>query len=501
MKALKSKGDYIGGRFVKAKGSNNKERLIKSPADLKDQVFSFFSDPDHIEPACFLAKKAFPAWAALRQSARNVYLKKLSRVFKAREKEISFLIARETGKPLWESLLEAKALSQKIEITLNKALPLVQDTKLLPLKPGFTKGKIFYRPQGALLALGPFNFPVHLPLGHIVPALALGNTVVFKPSEKTPASGEILSECFHQAGFPKGVFNMLQGGADTAKALLKASEISGVLFTGSYSVGRKIKQELLDHPEKTLTLEMGGKNSALIWKDASMKSALHEVLKGAYLTAGQRCSSTSRLILHKDIKHTFLKSFIALSRKIKVGHYSENPFMGPLIDEKAKLRFLSAGLKAQQQNALMHLKPEILKTQFKGFYVRPAILEPSKYDPKSFYQNEELFCPLVAVYTVETEEEVFHLVKQGGYGLLLSVFCKSRAFAKKALEQARVGVLHWNLSSSGASSLLPFGGKGKSGNARPAGLFTVRQCSDPIAWMEKSGPQKNFLLDKNFFVK
>ncbi len=500
MKTLKSKGDYIAGRFVKAVSLNKKERLIKSPADLKDKVFLFFFDPAGGEQASFYAKKAFPAWAGLRQSARNVYLKKLAKVFKAREKEISLLISRETGKPLWESLLEAKALSQKVDITLNKALPLVRDTALFPLKAG-AKGQILYRPYGALLVLGPFNFPVHLPLGHIVPALAVGNTVVFKPSEKTPASGEMLARCFHQAGFPKGVFNMVQGGADTAKALLKAPEISGVLFTGSYTVGRKIKKQLLDHPEKTLTLEMGGKNSSLIWKDADLESALHEVLKGAYLTAGQRCSATSRLILHKDIKKTFLKGFIELSRKIKIGHYSQNPFMGPLIDEKAVARFLSAGFEAKKQNALIHLKPEILKTKFKGFYVSPAVIEPLKYNPSSFYQNEELFAPLTAVYTVENMDEAFHLVNQAGYGLLLSVFCKSGSFAKKALENSKVGVFHWNLSSSGASSLLPFGGRGKSGNARPAGLFAVRQCSNSVAWMEKSGPSKNFLLDKKFFVK
>ena len=261
------------------------------------------------------------------QENRNAYLSKLAEVYKEKEKEMTVLISRETGKPLWESQIEAGALSQKVDVTLKESLSLVKDTPLSSLRAG-AKGKIAYRSKGVFLVLGPFNFPVHLPNGHILSALASGNTVIFKPSDKTPASAEKLAECFQLAGFPKGVFNLMQGGAEIAQALVQDDRIDGVLFTGSYEVGKKIQRQMLDQPQKILALEMGGKNSALVWKDADMETAVYEVLKGAYLTCGQRCSATSRLILHREIKEVFLKNLFSLVVGLKLGTGKTIPLWG-----------------------------------------------------------------------------------------------------------------------------------------------------------------------------
>ena len=478
---LKSKGDYIEGAFVKSDGPKAREHTIFSPADLTDAVFEYCSDPGHVEAACESAAKAYPAWSALSQEKRNICLAKLSCVYKEKEEEMAVLISRETGKPLWESRTEAKALSQKVDITLKESLPLVRSTPLSAVRAG-AKGKIIYRSKGVFLVLGPFNFPLHLPNGHITPALAAGNTVIFKPSDKAPASAEKMAECFHLAGFPKGVFNLVQGGAEVAQSLVRESRTDGILFTGSYSVGRKIQAQVLDQPQKILALEMGGKNSALVWKDADMETALYEILKGTYLTCGQRCSATSRLILHKEIKEVFLKKFVRLSRRLKIGHWKDNPFMGPLIDERAVDRFME--VKKQAQNAHVHLSGERLH-HLNGYYVSPTIVEPQAYDSRSFYQNEELFMPFVTVYCVSQEEEALYLINQSAYGLCLSVFSKEENFVKRVFQKARVGVFHWNLSTNGASSRLPFGGLGKSGNDRPAGLFAVYACATPVAWMQK----------------
>lgn len=494
---LKGKGDYFEGGFKKPLGRKLKKCTVFSPADLTDKVFEYFSTPDHIEPACESAKKAYPFWSALSQEERNSYLSKLADVYREKEEEMALLISRETGKPLWESRTEAKALSQKIELTLKESLPLVKETPLSSMRAE-AKGKISYRSKGVFLVLGPFNFPLHLPNGHIISALVSGNTVIFKASDKTPACAEKLAECFHLAGFPKGVFNLVQGGSRIAQALVQDKRIDGVLFTGSYAVGRKIKEQLLDQPQKILALEMGGKNSALVWKDADIDTAVYDVLKGAYLTCGQRCSSTSRLVLHEEIKDLFLKKFIQLSRRIKIGHWKDNPFMGPLIDQKAVKRFKEVKKEVQKEKAFIHLTGKTLD-HLKGYYVSPFVVEPKAYKAQSFYQNEELFMPFVTVYAVSKEEEALDLINSSAYGLCLSVFTREEEMAKRIFQKSKVGVFHWNLSTNGASSRLPFGGLGKSGNDRPAGLFAIYSCTTPVAWMQREDqPDSKNVFNKDF---
>ncbi len=494
---MKSKGDYIAGDFIKP-ALEGTEHTLFSPADLKDKVFSFSPCLDHIEPALEAASRAYPLWSSLSQEERNRYLKKLAHIYREKSEEMAVLISREVGKPLWESQMEARALSQKIEITLRESLPLVQDTSLSSLKKG-AKGKITYKSRGVFLVLGPFNFPVHLPNGHIISALATGNTVIFKASDKSPASAEKLAECFHLAGFPKGVFNLIQGGGDIAQNLMRSPLLDGLLFTGSYAVGKSIQRYMADWPQKILALEMGGKNSSLVWKDADIKNAVYEVLKGAYLTSGQRCSACSRLILHKEIKEKFLESFLSLSKKLSIGHWRDSPFMGPVIDEKAVKRWEAVKKEVEKEKARWLMLGEHL-SHLNGHYVSPSLVEPREFLSSSFYQNEELFLPFLVLYVVEEEEEAVSLINQGGYGLCLSVFSQEEELAKRIFQNSKVGVFHWNLSTNGASSRLPFGGLGKSGNDRPAGLFSVYTCTTPVAWMQKDfSTEEDTFFDKRFF--
>jgi len=388
LKITKSKGDYIDGEFIKSK--NTSPSLILSPADLSDTVFEFAVSMNHVEGVCASAAKAYPIWSALSPSKRNGYLKKLASIYKKNTEDIAITISRETGKPLWESRLEAHALYQKIEVTLKESMPLVRDSDLFSVRSG-AKGKIAYRSRGVFLVLGPFNFPVHLPNGQIIAALVLGNTVIFKPSEKTPASAEKLAECFDKAGFPKGVFNLIQGDSKIARNLVEKKEIDGVLFTGSYKVGQLIKKQVLHQPHKILALEMGGRNCALVWKDAHVENAVHEILKGAYLTCGQRCSATTSIILHKKIKNKFLKKFIQLSQKLKIVHWRDSPFMGPLIDQKALKLFSKLHKEAHKEKAFFHLKGGVIHSM-NGYYVKPSVVEPLTYENKSFIKMKSYLC-------------------------------------------------------------------------------------------------------------
>ena len=241
------------------------------------------------------------------------------------------------------------------------------------------------------MVIGPFNFPVHLSFGQILPALAAGNTVIFKPSEKTPASGQKLVECFHKLKLPPGVFQMIQGGAKISEKLCRHKAGDGVLFTGSFEVGQKIKESLIKDYSKMLALEMGGYNSALIWDYKDKEQAISETLKGCFWTAGQRCSSTSQIILHEKISSEFIKDFINSASKIEVDHWSKNPFMGSLIDSSSVQRFFSFQEEVKKQEGQILLEGKRLKDK-KGYYVSPGIYK-IKYDKLSSYWNEGNFYP------------------------------------------------------------------------------------------------------------
>lgn len=475
-------GDYINGQFVAVSKGDGEFKDI-SPADLKDTIMTVGYRHSHVEQACLAARKAYPAWAKLQLDERKTYLRKLKEVFDKEAQRIAEVIARDTGKPMWEALTEAKALSAKIDITLEHSLKLVADERISNALPG-VDGVIRYRSRGVMAVVGPFNFPAHLPNGHIVPALIAGNTIVFKPSEQTPAVGQIMAECIHQAGFPPGVFNLVQGDGETGRLLSANHAVDGVLFTGSYEVGLKIKQETLTHYNKILALEMGGKNATVVWEDADLKKAVYESLVGAYMTSGQRCSCTSRIILHPKIADQFIDLFYESAKKLSIGHWSKNPFMGPLINGASVEKYLRFQEIANRENCESLMRGKSLELEHKGHYVTPSIHLVKKFDPQSVYQKSEIFGPNVAIYTESDFDQAMNIVSSTGYGLVMALFSKNKELYEKALFEARVGLLNWNRTTNGASSRLPFGGMGKSGNDRPSAHFAIQYCTVPVASLE-----------------
>ncbi|MCM2280292.1 MAG: aldehyde dehydrogenase family protein, partial [Bdellovibrionaceae bacterium] len=223
-------GDYIDGVWVKPDRPDG-EFVDTSPADLKDEVMRLEYRYDHVARATAAARSAFQDWSALPMETRFAALRRLKEVYQSMEAQVAETIARETGKPLWEAMTEAKNLSNKIDITLEHSMALVVEQKVSQALPN-VDGFVRFRPRGVMAVLGPFNFPAHLPNGHIIPALATGNTVVFKPSEVTPAIGQLMAQMFERAQFPKGVFNLVQGVGETGKRLCTDENVDGVLFTG-----------------------------------------------------------------------------------------------------------------------------------------------------------------------------------------------------------------------------------------------------------------------------
>lgn len=479
-------GDFISGKFIKNTKPDGQFKDV-SPADINDNVMTVTYELEHIDKACRAAKEAFPQWAKLSLNERKKYLLKLKDIFIAHEADMAQIIARDTGKALWDATTEAKALAAKIDVTLNESLKLIQEERVANALPQ-VDGVIRFKPRGVMAVLGPFNFPAHLPNGHIIPALISGNTIVFKPSEQTPAVAQLYAQMIEKAEFPTGVFNMAHGEAEIGRRLIAHELVDGVLFTGSYEVGLKIKQETLNHYWKILALEMGGKNATVIWDDADIEKAVYETLIGAYLSTGQRCSGTSRIILHDKIADQFTDKFYRAAKKLTIGHWSKNPFMGPLINGAAVEKYIRFQEMANRENGECLMRGKALELDYKGHYVTPSIHLVKSFDATSLYQKTEIFGPNVAIYRSSDFAKTMEIVNSTGYGLVMSLFTKNKELYETALLKARVGLLNWNRTTNGASSRLPFGGMGKSGNDRPSAHFAIQYCTVPLASLEDQNP-------------
>lgn len=475
-------GDFINGKFIKVEKGNGSFKDI-SPGDLSDLVMTVPYSHAHVDQAAEAAKTAYKSWSRLKLDDRKKYLLRLKESFEAHKAEMTEAICRDTGKSKWDATTEAGALAAKIDITLNYSLDLVKEERIHNALPQ-VDGVIRHRSRGVMAVIGPFNFPAHLPNGHIVPALISGNTVVFKPSEQTPFVAQVMAKCFEKAEFPPGVFNLVQGDGETGRKLVAHDLVDGILFTGSYEVGLKIKQETLNQYWKILALEMGGKNATVVWKDADIDKAIYESLIGGYMSTGQRCSCTSRIILHDSIADEFTDRFYEAAKKLTIGHWSENPFMGPLINEAAVDKYIRFQEIANRENCESLMRGKLLDLKYKGHYVTPSIHLVKKFDPNSVYQKSEIFGPNVAIYRLQDFDEAMGIVNSTGYGLVMSLFSKDKALYEKALDDARVGLLNWNRTTNGASSRLPFGGMGKSGNDRPSAHYAIQYCTVPVASLE-----------------
>lgn len=482
LKEITFLGDFVNGEFLLSNDPDGQWE-VKSPADLKDRVLSPKLSFQHIDQACLAAKAAYLNWTKLGFEKRKEYLLRLKEVYLNRADELAEVISRETGKPLWESKSEVKAMVGKIDITLGHSMRLVKEERIENALPN-VDGVIRHKSRGVMAVIGPFNFPGHLPNGHIIPALAMGNTVVFKPSDKTPAVGQMMAKIFEEAQFPTGVFNMIQGLSETGKRLCEHEHVDGVLFTGSYEVGLKIKQSTLHHHWKILALEMGGKNTTIVWDDADLEKAVYETVIGAFLTSGQRCSCTSKVVLHKNIREKFMENFYATAKKIVVDHWSKSPFMGPLISADALEKYIRFQEIAKREGAESIMRGKALNLEKDGYYVSPSIYMVPEFDPKSVYQNNEIFGPNVAVFETDDFAQALKITNASGFGLVAALFTRNKEFYEKALLEARVGLLNWNRTTNGASSRLPFGGMGKSGNDRPSADSAVQYCSVPVSSLE-----------------
>ncbi|HYY52625.1 MAG TPA: aldehyde dehydrogenase family protein [Myxococcales bacterium] len=447
----------------------------RSPADLSMLLGRYPWAVSQVDRAVEAASKAQPGFGALPQQDRARLVRRIGAILKEREEELARAIALDVGKPLWEARLEAQACTAKAAITVDEGLKLVSTFAA----PGHAGAECRFRPLGVLGVLGPFNFPVHLPNGHILPALACGNAVVFKPSEIAPHAAEVYGRCLEDAQLPRGVFNLVQGGPAVGAALGAHPGVDGILFTGSWNVGQAIERANQGRT-KLLALEMGGKNAAVVLADADIGKAAYDVLFSAFVSAGQRCTAASRAIVVGDARG-FAVRIAKLAEKLSIGHpLDEGVFMGPLASPAALEKF-EQGVRGSGAETILEtrrLEPRGLK----GCYASPSVhfVEQRRGTP---YEREELFGPDLAVYAAASEEEALEIANATDYGLAASVHTHSEETFERCQRALACGVVNWNAPTVGASGRLPFGGLKRSGNYRPAALWSPLYCAAPVAVM------------------
>jgi succinylglutamic semialdehyde dehydrogenase len=489
------RGDFVGGAFALPDAATG-EIPLEDPGDLDCALGAFPFSEEAVDAAVASARRAWPAWRDATPDARAELLRRFGRAIADDADPLARLIAQEVGKPLWEARSEVAAMVSKVDITLGAGLELVRE-KSEALAPGQV-GRWRAHARGVLAVLGPFNFPGHLVHGHVVPALATGNTVVVKPSERAAAVGQRYAELAARAGFPPGVFNLVQGDGAQGARLALHPELDGVLFTGSWAVGRRILEGTLDQPWKIVALELGGKNGALVCDDADLDAAAFHVAYGAAVTAGQRCSSTSRVFVDRRVADAFLDRLARALASLRIGYpLDDDGFLGPVISAVARERHAAVLRLARQDGAELLVAGGPCDGPRRGHYVRPTLHRVRALDPASRYQREEHFVPDAFACAVDGLDEGIAALEASDYGLVAAVFTRSRERYERVWREARVGVLNWNTSTVGASSKLPFGGVKKSGNDRAAAIASTLYCTYPVASLEVEmapapSPQKGF---------
>ncbi|MFM1823042.1 MAG: hypothetical protein RI967_1308, partial [Planctomycetota bacterium] len=462
--------DFIDGRWRPLAGDGI---VTRNPARPDEVVWAGTPDPAHAEEAVAAARRALPAWIALGIEGRREALLRWREACVALAPRFAEGIAREIGKVRWEAELEAKLLGDKVSITLeDRVLARIAGFEVAA-GPGKT-GICSFRPHGVMAVLGPYNFPAHLPNGHIVPALLAGNAIVFKPSEKGAAVGQLFGEVALAAGIPAGVLNIVQGGPAIAERLATHPEVDGVLFTGSFPVGRRILERNLDTPGRIVALEMGGSNPAVVTARADLRRAAIECARAAFATTGQRCTCTRRIVVEEAVADRFIPMFLKVASNLVVAAADDGvpAFMGPLVTEGARRAVLEAQERAAANGRLL-LEASALDRA--GWFLSPGAVEVARFERSA--DEREVFGPFVGIARARDLDDAIAQANATNFGLAASLFSDDDAEWCRFFGGVRAGCLNRNTGTAGASSKLPFGGLGRSGNHRPAGAFAVDACA------------------------
>jgi succinylglutamic semialdehyde dehydrogenase len=434
------------------------------------------ADPAAVDSAVARARTAQPGWEDAGFAARAAVADAFAALVTSESEPFARLLARETGKPLWEARTEVGSVAAKVAISRTAHAERTPDKQGTDASGGTA---LTHRPHGVLAVLGPFNFPAHLPNGHIVPALLAGNAVVFKPSELTPAVAEHYAALWARAGLPDGVLNVVQGLADTGRALASHPGIDGLLFTGSSRTGAALARQFAETPHRVLALEMGGNNPLVVWHGADPEAAARVIVQSAYLSAGQRCTAARRLVVPDNWDG--LDALLAAMDRLRIGAPFDDPqpFLGPVIANAAADTLL---------HSFAELPGRVLRPLARPHaglpFLTPALVDVTGES----VPDEELFGPVLQLVRVPDFGAAVRAASATRFGLAASLVGGDDSDWAAFRRGVRVGVLNRNRPTNGAASAAPFGGAGASGNHRPSAYYAADYCAWPVASMISEAP-------------
>ncbi len=487
--------NLISGEWVSSK--SGRTFVDVNPSDRRDVIGHMQrSGPADIDLAVKAAQAALPQWSALPAPKRAEILFKSARILEERKEELATLMTREMGKIMKETRGDVQEAIDTAYFFAGEGRRLYGQTV-----PSELKNKMCLtvrRPVGVCGLITPWNFPLAIPSWKVYPALICGNTAVLKPAEDTPLLSLLFAEILIESGLPKGVLNVVTGlGEEAGAALVQHKGVDLVSFTGSSEVGAWIAATCGKNL-KRVSLEMGGKNPQVVMEDADLSLAVTAALWGAFATSGQRCTATSRIILHEKIYDKFLKSFVAQAKALKVGPGNEpQTQMGPIINQKQLKQIHRHVVSAKKEGAKLILGGGFDTEGAKqhGYYYRPTIF--TNVSSRMKIAQEEVFGPVVAFIKVRDYDEAIRVVNDSSYGLSSSIFTSDVVRAIKSVEGIQAGITYINSSTIGAEAHLPFGGIKKTGNGhREAGATALDIFSEwKTIFIDYSGKLQKAQID------
>jgi succinylglutamic semialdehyde dehydrogenase len=469
---------YIDGAWIEGKGAPFASR---NPATDELAWEGRGADPADVDRAVSAARRAFGSWSASTFDERVGIAKRFAALLNDNKEDLARAIGRETGKPLWEARTEVASMAAKVDISVQ-AYHERTGEKRAPMADGVAV--LRHRPHGVVAVFGPYNFPGHLPNGHIVPALIAGNAVVFKPSELAPGVAAATVALWTQAGLPAGVLNLVQGEKDTGVALANHRQIDGLFFTGSSDTGTLLHRQFGGRPEIVLALEMGGNNPLVVAPVEDVDAAVHHTIQSAFLSAGQRCTCARRLFVPDDaFGQRFMARLTDVTSKIRYGAFDADPqpFMGAVISARAAAKLVAAQTQLIEAGAQPVL--EMKQRDPRLGLVSPAILDVTNARD---VPDEEHFGPMLQVTRYRSFDEAIARANDTAYGLSAGLLADDQSAWAHFQRTIRAGIVNWNRPTNGASSAAPFGGVGRSGNQRPSAYYAADYCSYPMASVESA---------------
>lgn len=470
-----SKGNFINGEW---KNGTGKRFVSISPSDENIIWEGNVSTESDVKECVLCAKNAFDSWSKIPLENRVSFIHKFTEIVKENIEELARTISMEIGKPLWEAKTEVSSVIGKLDISVKAYKERCGESIKELANGGISKTQ--FKPLGVVAVIGPYNFPCHMPNGHIMPALIAGNVVILKPSEQGALCAEKMMELWEMAGLPQGVISMVQGDGSTGEKLVECDNINGVFFTGSYGVGERIR--LNCHTEKICALEMGGNSPLVVWDTSNIDAAVISTIQSAFITSGQRCSAARRLIVpESNFGKEFLNRLIKVTEKISVGKYNDNNehFMGPVRNEAIVNSIIN------EQNRLVKRGAKIL-VECKQLVIGKCFITPGIIDITDVKENldDEITGPFLRVKRVNSFDEAIFEANNTNYGLAAGIFTEDQSLYERFNQEVKAGIINWNQQLSGASGGAPFGGIKKSGNFRPSGYFATDYCSYAVASIE-----------------